>query len=86
MSAISASVGVDKAGEEYYQVTLGGSADQNASLGDLIGPGLDARQVVDAIDAIVETYLRIRQKDEIFLDTYRRVGLKPFKEAVYAAA
>jgi Sulfite reductase, beta subunit (hemoprotein) len=79
-------LGVDKAGEEYYQVTLGGSADQNASLGDLIGPGLDARQVVDAIDAIVETYLRIRQKDEIFLDTYRRVGLKPFKEAVYAAA
>lgn len=79
-------LGVDKAGEEFYQVTLGGAADQNAALGDLIGPALDARQVVDAIDSLVETYLRIRSKGEIFLDTYRRVGLQPFKEAVYATA
>jgi len=78
-------LGVDKAGEEFYQVTLGGSADQTASLGDLIGPALDAHQVVDAIDDLVEVYLHQRSEGERFLDTYRRVGLKPFKEKIYAA-
>ncbi|HEX6958943.1 MAG TPA: nitrite/sulfite reductase, partial [Ferrovibrio sp.] len=79
-------LGVDKGGEEFYQVTLGGSADDQAALGDLIGPALKASQVTDAVDTLVETYLRIRRPNERFLDTYRRVGLAPFKEAVYAAA
>jgi len=79
-------LGVDKAGEEFYQLTLGGSADENAALGDLLGPALNAADAVDAIDDLVETYLRIRKTGERFLDTYRRVGLVPFREAVYAAA
>jgi len=80
-------LGVDKAGEEFYQITLGGAADEQAAIGDLIGPALNTRDAVDAIDTLVETYLRLRNSsDERFLDTYRRVGLAPFKEAVYAVA
>ncbi|MEK9970734.1 MAG: nitrite/sulfite reductase, partial [Ferrovibrio sp.] len=80
-------LGVDKAGEEFYQITLGGSADDQAAIGDLIGPSLNAADAVDAIDTLVETYLRLRRSsDERFLDTYRRTGIAPFKEAVYAAA
>ena len=79
-------LGVDKAGEEFYQLTLGGSADDDAALGDILGPALNEARAVDAIDTLVETYLQLRAKDERFLDTYRRVGLQPFKEAVYAAA
>jgi sulfite reductase (NADPH) hemoprotein beta-component len=78
-------LGVDKHGQEFYQITLGGSADENASLGDIVGPSFGADRVVDAIDTIIDTYLRIRQDGERFLDTYRRVGLKPFKEKLYAA-
>jgi len=78
-------LGVDKAGEEFYQLTLGGSAEDDAAIGDLIGPALNTDDTVDAIDTLVETYLTLRQKDERFLDTYRRVGLAPFKEKVYAA-
>jgi len=80
-------LGVDKAGEEFYQITLGGAADEQAAIGDLIGPALNTQDAVDAIDTLVEAYLRLRKSsDERFLDTYRRVGLAPFKEAVYAAA
>ena len=80
-------LGVDKAGEEFYQLTLGGAADEQAAIGDLIGPALNTQDAVDAIDTLVETYLRLRKSsDERFLDTYRRVGLAPFKEAVYAVA
>ena len=80
-------LGVDKAGEEFYQITLGGAADEQAAIGDLIGPALNTQDAVDAIDTLVETYLRLRKSsDERFLDTYRRVGLAPFKEAVYVAA
>ena len=69
----------------FYQVTLGGSADENASLGDIIGPAFAADQVVDAVEQLVETYLDLRQDDERFIDTYRRVGIAPFKEKLYAA-
>ncbi|QDO96518.1 nitrite/sulfite reductase [Ferrovibrio terrae] len=80
-------LGVDKAGEEFYQITLGGAADEQAAIGDLIGPSLNTQDAVDAIDTLVETYLRLRKSsDERFLDTYRRVGLAPFKEAVYVSA
>ncbi len=78
-------LGVDKAGEEFFQITLGGSAADDAALGDLIGPALNERAALEAIDTLVETYLGLRQGDERFIDTYRRVGLAPFKEKVYAA-
>jgi sulfite reductase (NADPH) hemoprotein beta-component len=79
-------LGVDKRGQEYFQLTLGGSSDQNASLGDRLGPGLPQEDVPDAIAAIVDRYKRLRNKGERFLDTYRRVGIAPFKEAVYGSA
>jgi sulfite reductase (NADPH) hemoprotein beta-component len=76
-------LGVDKRGEEFFQLTLGGSSDQHASLGDRLGPGLPQAAVPAAIRKIVDTYLVIRQPNERFLDTYRRVGIDPFKTAVY---
>lgn len=79
-------LGVDKKGEEFYQLTLGGSGSEDASLGNILGPALPANRVTEAIDQIVDTYLHQRQAGERFLDTYRRVGLAPFKEAVYAVA
>ncbi len=79
-------LGVDKKGEEFYQLTLGGSAENDASLGQALGPALPVNGVTPAIDRLVEVYLRDRQGDERFLDTFRRVGMVPFKEAVYANA
>jgi sulfite reductase (NADPH) hemoprotein beta-component len=76
-------LGVDKRGQEFFQLTLGGSSDQNASLGDRLGPGLPQAAVPAAIRKIVDTYLVIREQHERFLDTYRRVGVEPFKAAVY---
>ena len=76
-------LGVDKRGEEFFQLTLGGSSDQNASLGDRLGPGLPQADVPAAIRKIVDTYLVLREHNERFLDTYRRVGIEPFKGAVY---
>ncbi|HMM15390.1 MAG TPA: nitrite/sulfite reductase [Parvibaculum sp.] len=78
-------LGVDKKGVEYYQVTLGGAADEKAALGDVVGPAFNEGEIVDAIEMIVETYLKLRNEGEIFIDTYRRVGLQPFKETLYAA-
>jgi sulfite reductase (NADPH) hemoprotein beta-component len=77
-------LGVDKKGEEFYQLTLGGSAADDASLGAALGPALPAERVAEAVDQMVAVYLRERQDGERFLDTYRRTGLTPFKEAVYA--
>jgi sulfite reductase (NADPH) hemoprotein beta-component len=79
-------LGVDKKGEEFYQLSLGGSGAEDASIGKILGPGLSADKVAPAIDALVDRYLSIRAGEERFLDTYRRVGLEPFKEAVYAQA
>jgi sulfite reductase (NADPH) hemoprotein beta-component len=79
-------LGIDKKGEEYYQLTLGGSAEADATLGQVLGPALPADKVVDAIDHLVEVYLRERRDGERFLDTFRRAGVAPFKEAVYADA
>src|SRR5882672_1268455 len=78
-------LGVDKHGSEFYQITLGGSADENASIGDIVGPSFGATEVVDAVETIIDTYLHMRADGERFLDTYRRVGIKPFKEKLYAA-
>jgi sulfite reductase (NADPH) hemoprotein beta-component len=76
-------LGLDKAGKEFYQVTLGGSAEENASIGQIVGPGFSAEGVVDAIDRLVDTYLEKREAGETFLAAYRRLGAAPFKEAVY---
>jgi len=79
-------LGVDKKGEEFYQLTLGGSGAEDASVGQALGPALPYDKVADAVDTLVETYLRERQDGERFLDTFRRTGVAPFKEAVYADA
>jgi sulfite reductase (NADPH) hemoprotein beta-component len=79
-------LGVDKRGKEFYQFTLGGSSDQNASLGDRTGPGFPADEAVDAVETILNTYIKVRNDGERFLDTYRRVGMEPFKEALYGSA
>ena len=78
-------LGVDKKGEEFYQITLGGHAGADASIGGIIGPAFSTDTVVDAIETVVETYLDLRGEDEEpFIETYRRVGAEPFKEALYA--
>jgi sulfite reductase (NADPH) hemoprotein beta-component len=76
-------LGVDKRGEEFFQLTLGGSSDQHASLGDRLGPGLPQAAVPGAIRKIVDTYFTMRANEERFIDTYRRVGIEPFKASVY---
>jgi sulfite reductase (NADPH) hemoprotein beta-component len=77
-------LGVDKKGEEFYQLTLGGSGAEDAAVGQALGPALPYERVADAVDTLVETYLRERRDGERFLDTFRRTGVAPFKEAVYA--
>jgi sulfite reductase (NADPH) hemoprotein beta-component len=79
-------LGVDKKGEEFYQISLGGSAAEDAEVGKILGPAVPAAKVTEAVDQMIEVYLRERRDGERFLDTYRRVGLVPFKEAVYAEA
>jgi sulfite reductase (NADPH) hemoprotein beta-component len=79
-------LGLDKKGEEFYQITLGGSSAENASIGTILGPGFAGHEVADAIETILDTYLKLREPGEEFLAAYRRVGPKPFKEALYATA
>ncbi|MCH8834560.1 MAG: nitrite/sulfite reductase [Proteobacteria bacterium] len=79
-------LGLDRKGEEYYQITLGGSADQDAAIGKIVGPAFSSEAVVDAVETVVNTYVELRQNGERFIDTYRRVGKEPFKERLYAAA
>ena len=78
-------LGVDKKGTEFYQITLGGSADENAALGTLVGPGFSYDEVVDAVDTVVTAYMAQRRDEETFIETYRRIGIEPFKEALYGA-
>ena len=77
-------LGVDKKGTEYYQITLGGSESDDASIGKIMGPAFGEEEIVPAIDRLLKTYVALREEGERFLDTYRRVGMAPFKEAVYA--
>jgi sulfite reductase (NADPH) hemoprotein beta-component len=79
-------LGVDKKGEEFYQITLGGSGAQDASLGEIVGRGLSSGDAVGAVEKLVDYYRENRQGNERFIDTYRRLGADPFKEALYAAA
>ena len=77
-------LGLEKRGREYYQITLGGSGDESASVGEIIGPGFSRENLSGAVETIVDTYVELRQNGETFLEAYRRVGPEPFKEAVYA--
>ena len=76
-------LGVDRKGTENYQLTFGGSGAEDVSIGKIIGPGFDEDGVVNAVEKTVETYRALRTDGERFLDTYRRVGIEPFKEAIY---
>jgi sulfite reductase (NADPH) hemoprotein beta-component len=78
-------LGVDKGGEEWYQITIGGAAGNDASLGTVIGPSVAKVDVAETLARLLEVYVELRHPDERFLDTVRRLGVKPFKERVYAA-
>ncbi|CAN5347060.1 nitrite/sulfite reductase [soil metagenome] len=76
-------LGVDRKGTENYQLLLGGSGAEDVSLGKITGPGFDEDGIVDAIERVTDKYLATREQGERFLDTYRRIGFEPFKEAIY---
>ena len=76
-------LGVDRKGVENYQLTFGGSGAEDVSIGKIIGPGFDEDGIVDAVEKATEVYKALRQGNERFIDTYRRVGMNPFKEAIY---
>ena len=79
-------LGVEKNGEEFYQITLGGKADEHATLGTLIGPAVPYAQVADVVEDIAAAYLELRkQPEELFIDTVKRTGVEPFRDRVYAA-
>ena len=77
-------LGVDKHGEEWYQITLGGSVNGSTSLGEVIGPSVAQAEVASTIERIVEVYRAEREDGERFIETFRRIGVKPFKERAYA--
>ncbi len=77
-------LGVDKKGEEWYQIQVGGSSENSASLGKVLGPSVPKDQVAEVIGRLLGVYLDLREDGERFLDTYRRVGVEPFRERAYA--
>ena len=76
-------LGVDKKGVEFYQLQLGGSGAEDASIGDILGPGFGEHEIADAVERVVDVYLQERAPGERFLDTYRRIGMARFKDAAY---
>ncbi|AVD82801.1 sulfite reductase [Pseudomonas sp. SWI6] len=78
-------LGVDKKGEEFYQVSLGGNAARGASLGKILGPSFAQEDMADVIEKLIAVYVEQRTEEERFIDTYQRIGIDPFKERVYAA-
>jgi sulfite reductase (NADPH) hemoprotein beta-component len=76
-------LGVDKKGVEFYQLVLGGSGAEDASIGEIMGPGFGEHEIADALERVVNAYLALRKPGERFLDAYRRLGMAPFKEAAY---
>jgi sulfite reductase (NADPH) hemoprotein beta-component len=76
-------LGVDKKGVEFYQLQLGGSGAEDASIGEILGPAFGRGEIVDAVERVIGTYLDLRTPGERFLDTYRRVGIVPFKNVAY---
>lgn len=79
-------LGVDKKGAEFYQISLGGSSGVDASLGKILGPSFSENEVADVVEKIIDVYVKNRTDEELFIDTYRRIGLDPFKQQVYANA
>ncbi|RAI45837.1 nitrite/sulfite reductase [Rhodoplanes roseus] len=80
-------LGLERKGEEFYQITLGGSGDQICTIGEIVGRGFSSGEIVDAVETVIDTYLGLRTSpQETFLAAYRRVGEAPFREALYAAA
>ncbi|PKM22006.1 MAG: sulfite reductase [Gammaproteobacteria bacterium HGW-Gammaproteobacteria-14] len=79
-------LGVDKKGREFYQVTLGGRGDKISRIGDKMGPSFDTDEVADVIEKVVNLYVEQRLDGELFIDTYERIGMQPFKERVYDSA
>ncbi len=77
-------LGVDKKGQEFYQISLGGHQGKDASLGKILGPSFKQEDMADVIENLINTFVDLREGEETFLDTYRRVGIDPFKERVYA--
>lgn len=77
-------LGLEKAGVEFYQVKLGGDSSENAAIGKVTGPGFSQEELIDGIENMVELYLKQREEGERFLDTYKRIGMAPFKEVLYA--
>ena len=77
-------LGLERKGIETYQLTLGGSGDEICTVGSITGPGFSSDQIIDAVDCVVNTYLNLRTSaEESFIDTYRRVGMAPFKKVLY---
>jgi sulfite reductase (NADPH) hemoprotein beta-component len=76
-------LGVDKKGVEFYQLVLGGSGAEDASIGEIMGPGFTEHEIANAVERVVNVYLAQRKPGERFLDAYRRLGMAPFKEAAY---
>ena len=79
-------LGVDKKGAEFYQITLGGNADRHTALGKVLGPSFAQADIPDVIEKLIAVYKSQRQNGELFIDTYNRIGMEPFKERVYAKA
>jgi sulfite reductase (NADPH) hemoprotein beta-component len=79
-------LGVDKRGDEFYQISLGGSSGRDASIGKILGPSFARAEMADVIEKIISVYLENRTEEELFIDTCRRIGIEPFKERVYAKA
>src|SRR5262249_23720684 len=80
-------LGVDNQGHDSYQITVAGSRNEQAALGDIVGKGLPAAEVAPAIERVLRAYLTLRtSKDERFIETVRRLGAEPFREAIYAPA
>jgi sulfite reductase (NADPH) hemoprotein beta-component len=80
-------LGLEKAGSETYQLSLGGTADETCSIGGITGRGFSSEGIVDAVETVVDTYLKLRTSEtEDFLTAFRRLGMAPFKEALYAPA
>jgi sulfite reductase (NADPH) hemoprotein beta-component len=77
-------LGVDKKGQEFYQISLGGSSHHDAAIGKILGPSFARDDMPDVIKHIIDVYVDNRTQEEAFLDTYRRIGIDPFKERVYA--
>ena len=76
-------LGIDKRGEEWYQIMLGGSAEEDASLGRWLGPAIAKQEIAGSVKKLLDVYIELRHEDERFLETYRRLGVKPFSERIY---